>query len=97
MSSRISSKSCRPIRRRRIVHSRSTNPDLSERLNVTPALFAVYLNSFSRPQLYKAVNGYLVLALQAERFELLSSRFAKGSYGIAYPRTVNSVATSTRA
>lgn len=39
----------------------------------------------------------LVLALQAERFELLSPRFAKGGYGIAYQQTVNSVATSTRA
>ena len=39
----------------------------------------------------------LVLALQAERFELLSPRFTKGGYGIAYPRTLNSVATSTRA
>ena len=39
----------------------------------------------------------LVLALQAERSELLSPRFTKGGYGIAYPRTVNSVATSTRA
>jgi hypothetical protein len=48
MSSRISSKSCRPIRRRRIVHSKSTNPDLSQRLNVTPALFSIYLNYESR-------------------------------------------------
>ena len=37
------------MRRRRIVHSRSTNPDLSESLNVTPALFAAYLNLFFRP------------------------------------------------
>src|ERR1035441_56966 len=58
MISRISSKSCCPIRRRRIVHSRSTNPDLSERLNVTPALFAVYLNLFFLPLSSKAVNGY---------------------------------------
>jgi hypothetical protein len=39
----------------------------------------------------------LVLALQAERSELLCSRFTKGGYGIACPRTVNSVPTSTRA
>src|ERR1019366_1146049 len=58
MSSRISSMSGCPICRRRIVHSRSTNPDLSGRLNVTPALFAVYLDLFFRPQLYRAVNGY---------------------------------------